>query len=156
MAKFLSGRQKNIKIGISSYSENLTSLEVIGKVGIGSTAFNPVADLDIRGSLNVRDTLTVDIFNLVYDNLVIGGNLSVAGIGTINTLRSSTGIVTSLSGTNLNYSGIGTITTLRSNSGIVTSLSGTNLNYSGISTLGLTSTTNLTSQQLFVSGLSTF
>jgi hypothetical protein len=135
MAKFLSGRQKNIKIGISSYSENLTSLEVIGKVGIGSTAFNPVADLDIRGSLNVRDTLTVDIFNLVYDNLVIGGNLSVAGIGTINTLRSSTGIVTSLSGTNLNYSGISTIETLRSNSGIVTSLSGTNLNYSGIGTI---------------------
>jgi hypothetical protein len=52
--------------------------------------------------------------------------------------------------------GIGTINTLRSNSGIVTSLSGTNLNYSGISTLGVTSTTNLTSQQLFVSGVSTF
>jgi hypothetical protein len=128
-AKFLSGRNSNIKAGIVGYSTGKT-LEVIGNVGIGSTIFDPVADLDVRGSLKVRDTLTVDIFNLVYDNLVIGGNLSVAGIGTINTLRSSTGIVTSLSGTNLNYS--------------------------GISTLGVTSTTNLTSQQLFVSGVSTF
>ena len=30
MAKYTSGRQKNLKVGISSYSENLTSLEVIG------------------------------------------------------------------------------------------------------------------------------
>ena len=154
-AKFLSGRNSNIKAGIVGYSTGKT-LEVIGNVGIGSTIFNPVADLDVRGSLKVRDTLTVDIFNLVYDNLVIGGNLSVAGIGTINTLRSNSGIITTLSGTNLNYSGIGTINTLRSSTGIVTSLSGTNLNYSGIGTLGVTSTTNLTSQQLFVSGVSTF
>ena len=163
MAKFLSGRQKNLKIGISSYSENLTSLEVIGKVGIGSTAFNPVADLDIRGSLNVRDAINAQIFNvetntesLITNKATINGNLYVSGIGTINTLRSNSGIVTNISGTNLNYSGIGTIETLRSNSGIVTNISGTNLNYSGITTLGLTSTINLTSQQLFVSGLSTF
>jgi hypothetical protein len=81
MAKFLSGRQKNLKIGISSYSENLTSLEVIGKVGIGSTAFNPVADLDIRGSLNVRD-INAQIFNvetntesLIANKATINGNL---------------------------------------------------------------------------------
>lgn len=37
MAKYTSGRQKNLKVGISSYSENLTSLEVIGKVGVGTT-----------------------------------------------------------------------------------------------------------------------
>ena len=36
MAKYTSGRQKNLKVGISSYSENLTSLEVVGKVGIGT------------------------------------------------------------------------------------------------------------------------
>lgn len=30
MTKYTSGRQKNLKVGISSYSENLTSLEVIG------------------------------------------------------------------------------------------------------------------------------
>jgi hypothetical protein len=30
MAKYTSGRQKNLKVGISSYSENVTSLEVIG------------------------------------------------------------------------------------------------------------------------------
>ena len=38
MAKYTSGRQKNLKVGISSYSENLTSLEVIGGATfIGST-----------------------------------------------------------------------------------------------------------------------
>jgi hypothetical protein len=37
MAKYTSGRQKNIKVGIQSYSENLTSLEVIGNVGIATT-----------------------------------------------------------------------------------------------------------------------
>jgi len=34
MAKYTSGRQKNLKVGIQSYSENLTSLEVIGNSSI--------------------------------------------------------------------------------------------------------------------------
>ena len=37
MAKFISGRQRNIQVGVSSYTENQTSLEIIGKVGIGTT-----------------------------------------------------------------------------------------------------------------------
>ena len=37
MAKYVSGRQQNLKVGLSSYSENLTSIEVIGNVGIATT-----------------------------------------------------------------------------------------------------------------------
>jgi hypothetical protein len=37
MAKYLSNRQQNLKIGIVSYTENKTVLEVTGKVGIGTT-----------------------------------------------------------------------------------------------------------------------
>ena len=37
MAKYISNRQQNLKIGIVSYTENKTVLEVTGKVGIGTT-----------------------------------------------------------------------------------------------------------------------
>lgn len=48
MAKgYLSNRQKNLKIGISSYTENNTVLEVAGKVGIGTT--NATSNLHIVG-----------------------------------------------------------------------------------------------------------
>lgn len=49
MAKYTSGRQRNLKVGIQSYSENLTSLEVIGKVGIGTT--NAFANLQVDGTV---------------------------------------------------------------------------------------------------------
>ena len=34
MAKYISNRQRNLKVGISSYTENTTVLEVVGNVGI--------------------------------------------------------------------------------------------------------------------------
>lgn len=57
--KFLSGRQQQQKIGIEGSTENQKVLEVVGLVGIGSTIFNPSINLDVRGSTNVRDTLTI-------------------------------------------------------------------------------------------------
>ncbi len=45
MAKYISNRQQNLKIGISSYTENNTVLEVTGKVGIGTT--NAVGQLQV-------------------------------------------------------------------------------------------------------------
>ena len=45
MAKYISNRQQNLKIGIVSYTENKTVLEVTGKVGIGTT--NPGATLNV-------------------------------------------------------------------------------------------------------------
>jgi len=57
-AKFLSGRNANIKAGIVGYSTGKT-LEVIGRVGIGSTIFDPIADLDVRGSTNISGDLYI-------------------------------------------------------------------------------------------------
>lgn len=49
MAKgYLSNRQKNLKIGITSYTENQTVLEVTGKVGIGTT--NATSTLHVVGN----------------------------------------------------------------------------------------------------------
>ncbi len=51
MAKYLSNRLRNLKVGIESYTETTTSLSVVGKVGIGTT--NAVTDLDINGSIKI-------------------------------------------------------------------------------------------------------
>ena len=72
-SKFLSGRNSNVKAGIVGYSTGKT-LEVIGSVGIGSTIFNPIADLDVRGSANIRDILTVGGLNVSQ-----GGETSLSG-----------------------------------------------------------------------------
>ena len=56
MAKFLSGRQKNLKLGISSYTENEVSLEVIGRVGIASAI--PQGSLDVGGESNFRGSVS--------------------------------------------------------------------------------------------------
>ena len=56
MAKFLSGRQKNLKLGVDSYTESQVSLEVVGRVGIGSTI--PEGSLDVGGASNFRGPLS--------------------------------------------------------------------------------------------------
>jgi hypothetical protein len=59
-AKFLSGRSTNQKIGIVGFTTG-KSLEIIGRAGIGSTIFEPIAELDIRGDLNVGKITALDI-----------------------------------------------------------------------------------------------
>ena len=51
MSNYLSNRQRNLKVGIESYTENTTSLSVIGNVGIGTT--NATTDLDVTGSVKI-------------------------------------------------------------------------------------------------------
>ena len=55
MAKYLSNRQKNLKVGIVSYTENQQVLEVTGRVGIGTT--NATADLDVNGNIRIRGAI---------------------------------------------------------------------------------------------------
>jgi hypothetical protein len=129
MAKYTSGRQKNLKVGIVSYSENLTSLEVVGKVGIGTTNAGG-GSLYVVGDSYITGILTANrIFSNVYGE-AIGGNTIV--------------------GTSLSISGISTLGVTSA-----TNLTAQQLNVSGISTLGVTSATNLTAQQLNVSGITT-
>jgi hypothetical protein len=58
---FLTGRETELKVGVSQFSEDKTSLEVIGRVGIGTT--NAEYDLDVVGEAKfhkeVRDYLNV-------------------------------------------------------------------------------------------------
>jgi hypothetical protein len=89
MAKFLTGRQKNLKVGIASYSENITSLEVIGKVGIGSTV--PSSSLDVVGNSDIKG------------NLKVSESLEVSGISTFNNIN-----VINQSGYAIDISGIST------------------------------------------------
>jgi hypothetical protein len=108
MAKYTSGRQKNIKVGITSYSENRTSLEVVGKVGIGTT--NATSSLYVVGDQFVTGVITASSFIGIVTNAgsaktstdVIGGIASVSslfvndiGISTLGTVKISSGIITS-------------------------------------------------------------
>lgn len=83
MAKYSSGRQRNLKVGISSYSENLTSIEVIGNVGIATT--NATSRLWVGGDGYFTGVVTSSNF-YVGNNLVgTGGSfnsLNVSGLST--------------------------------------------------------------------------
>jgi hypothetical protein len=128
MAKYTSGRQKNLKVGLSSYSENLTSLEVIGKVGIGTT--NTTSSLYVVG-----DGYFVGVVSA--SNFYVGGN--VVGQGNVSG--------TTIAGVALSISGISTLGTVQISSGIVTATSGVVTYYGDGSKLsGVTATATLNIQ----------
>ena len=88
MAKYLSSRQQNLKIGIVSYTEDKTVLEVTGKVGIGTT--NAQYSLDVVGDINFTGTFYEDGNQFVASRWTSGDGseiyrLSNVGIGTTNT-----------------------------------------------------------------------
>jgi hypothetical protein len=84
MAKYTSGRQKNLKVGISSYSENTQVLGVIGRVGIGSTIFDADYDLDVRGTTKLSGNIILGntSFNLINVPGRISSNFYPDGDGT--------------------------------------------------------------------------
>ena len=55
MAKYISQRQRVLNVGIVSYTEDITSFSVVGKVGVGT--FNASTDLDVDGGLRLRGAL---------------------------------------------------------------------------------------------------
>ena len=60
MAKYISSRERNLKIGIPAYTESSTVLEVTGRVGIGTT--NASSELSIFGNQNVTGVITANSF----------------------------------------------------------------------------------------------
>jgi len=94
MAKYLSNRQKNLKVGISSYTENQTVLEVTGgayisgNTGIGIT--NPTSKLTVTGDVLVSGVVTATNFigNLT-GTATTATNLANAANITTGTISSS-------------------------------------------------------------------
>jgi hypothetical protein len=84
--RFLSGRQQQQKIGIEGSTDNQKVLEVVGRVGIGTTIFDPTLQLEVRGSASVSDTLTAETLNATTISVTGTGNtfadLTVTGVST--------------------------------------------------------------------------
>jgi hypothetical protein len=126
MAKYTSGRQKNLKVGLSSYSENLTSLEVIGKVGIGTT--NATSSLYVVGDEYVTGVVTATTFYGTFSgNAGIATYAPNAGIATyatsagIATYATSAGIATYATNAGVaTYAPNAGIATYATNAGIAT------------------------------------
>ena len=128
--RFLSGRQQQQKIGVPDSTEDLKVLEVIGRVGIGTTIFEPTEQLDVRGNANLSGVVTAT-------------QLFVGGIEITN----GASIGEDLDARNSNLSGISTVGGLTDlNGGLdVTGLSTFN---DGLSISGIVSVTNTTENTL--------
>ena len=93
--RYLSGRQQQQKIGIVGNTDNEKVLEVVGRVGIGTTVFEPSTELDIRGSVSIANTITASTINAT--NVITTGtgntfsDLQVSGISTFTGLVDANG-----------------------------------------------------------------
>ena len=81
--KYLSNRVKDLKVGISNYSESKTSVSIIGGIGIGT------ADTNLRAIYAI-------------------GNAEVVGILTATSIAGISGSLTSLGVSTLNVTGVST------------------------------------------------
>ena len=134
MAKFLSGRQSNLNLGITSYTESETVLQTIGKVGIGTTNAGNYS-LYVVGDTNITSDVTARNY--------YGSGAYLTGISTFVNANILSGIFTNLYVSGISTLGVTSATNFTSQSLVVI----------GISTLGVTSATNLTTQSLVVSGI---
>jgi len=117
-------------------------------IGIGTV--NALSKVHVVGNVQVAGIVTateIDVTTLTIGSASVGsGSITIldgaslfySGVGTITNLRSSSGIVTNLSGTAVTYTTARFNTTNTSlgqiNSGIITTLQGSTISYSGIST----------------------
>jgi hypothetical protein len=128
---------------ISTFRTNVGFATFLSGTNLSYTGVSTVVSFNAT-DVNVSGTTTISTLLISPNNqlthLSNGTNLAFSGIGTINTLRSNVGFVTTLSGTNLNYSGVGTVgfvnATNINSSGVTTTVNfrATNINASGITT----------------------
>jgi hypothetical protein len=121
MAKYTSGRQKNLKVGLTSYSESKTSLEVIGKVGIGTT--NATSSLHVVGNQFVTGIITASSFSGTATTSITAGSAKTA--------TDVIGGIASVTSLFVNTSGISTLGTVKISSGIVTAIAGSAVTFFG-------------------------
>jgi hypothetical protein len=79
MAKYLSNLQKNLKVGISSYTESKTVLQTVGKVGIGTT--NAIESLHVVGNSYFSGNLGIGSTNPT-SKLTVQGDARISGVVT--------------------------------------------------------------------------
>ena len=132
MAKYTSGREKELRVGLSSYSEDRTSVEVIGKVGINTTS--ATGQLDVVGhteldSLNVSGISTFD--TLGSTGLTTTRDLEVTGFSTFTNAIDANGDLDVDGHTELDELNVSGLSTFNSNVNV-----DTNLNVTGVSTFG--------------------
>ena len=85
--RYLSRRSQQEKIGILQSTEDEKVLEVVGRVGIGTTIFEPSTSLDVRGDVVISGELTVgnQFFGLEdfsTRNIIVTGVSSCTGVST--------------------------------------------------------------------------
>jgi len=86
---YLSGKKRSLKLGVSGHSENLTSLETVGGVGIGTTNTDKRA-LYVIGNTEITGVLTASSYSgdgsgltgVAATDHVASFDLQVAGIST--------------------------------------------------------------------------
>ena len=69
--KYLSGRQDKLKIGIPDYNQETTTLQVFGRVGIGTT--NATSDLYVKGGGEFTGVVTATKFDGAFENITLTG-----------------------------------------------------------------------------------
>ena len=82
--RYLSGRQQQQKIGIEGSTQNEKVLEVVGRVGIGTTIFEPDSELEIRGDVIVSGIVTagsieVSSGEVSFDDVNVSGASTFTG-----------------------------------------------------------------------------
>tara|TARA_B100001939_G_scaffold36469_1_gene28380 strand:+ start:2397 stop:3815 length:1419 start_codon:yes stop_codon:yes gene_type:complete len=79
MARYASNDQRNLKVGISSFSEEKTSLEVVGRIGLNTDA--AMQDLDVRG--NVYISGSIGIGTSTPTDAVDVNNTTIVNVGVV-------------------------------------------------------------------------
>lgn len=118
MPKYLSNRQRNLKVGISSFTENQQVLDVTGNVGI-KTSDTQGYELFVNGDANITGIVSASAF--IGDGSQLTG-IIVSGSGIpIENDGVSIGVASTInfgSGLDVSLSGLGGIATVSSSSGI--------------------------------------
>ncbi len=79
MARYGSNDRLNLKVGVSSFSEQKTSLEVVGRIGLNTDA--AMQDLDVRG--NVYISGSIGIGTSTPTDAVDVNNTTVINVGVV-------------------------------------------------------------------------